>query len=418
MTVEEGRRQPRTLVRHGGRAEAERMGACIRRVVRRPLGRRELPPPSGVPARAVHVSRSTHGQLRRHARRRLRSRDLARPLAPLVGRVDAVDLSPRIIAEGRGREGGEAPNLAWLTERSRKSSFAAPTISSSPETASTGSTGPSRCHGSGRARPGGQFAIVVRRLVRVGCDLDRLLPIYGLYGANPDFRPLDPIVELEDRSCSRGRPSTRPTRAPGGQPSQDPRLPSFPEQLRSRADGADAVAAFDTEIESAFRGLVDDGAVTVRDDRSSSRCELSSSGAPRRVAREERRGSGGRLAACQRHDSKTPARGSPPTGDGWFVVNVRDTRVGDDRTTFGSGCVFESRRRVVSAVRHQHRRPPARASRTASTTPSRSRRRSSCSPASAVLLVNGEERPLRPWDFVHCPAGTEHVFVGAGEGPS
>jgi uncharacterized cupin superfamily protein len=35
----------------------------------------------------------------------------------------------------------------------------------------------------------------------------------------------------------------------------------------------------------------------------------------------------------------------------------------------------------------------------------------------ALLLVEGEERPLRQWDFVHCPAGTRHVFVGAGDGP-
>jgi quercetin dioxygenase-like cupin family protein len=34
------------------------------------------------------------------------------------------------------------------------------------------------------------------------------------------------------------------------------------------------------------------------------------------------------------------------------------------------------------------------------------------------LLVDGQERLLRPWDFFHCPAGTEHVFVGAGDGPS
>ena len=33
------------------------------------------------------------------------------------------------------------------------------------------------------------------------------------------------------------------------------------------------------------------------------------------------------------------------------------------------------------------------------------------------LLVEGEERLLQPWDFFHCPAGTEHVFVGAGDGP-
>jgi uncharacterized cupin superfamily protein len=33
------------------------------------------------------------------------------------------------------------------------------------------------------------------------------------------------------------------------------------------------------------------------------------------------------------------------------------------------------------------------------------------------LLVEGEERLLGTWDFVHCPSGTEHIFVGAGDGP-
>jgi uncharacterized cupin superfamily protein len=35
----------------------------------------------------------------------------------------------------------------------------------------------------------------------------------------------------------------------------------------------------------------------------------------------------------------------------------------------------------------------------------------------ALLIVEGEERPLRQWDFVHCPAGTNHVIVGAGDAP-
>jgi uncharacterized cupin superfamily protein len=35
----------------------------------------------------------------------------------------------------------------------------------------------------------------------------------------------------------------------------------------------------------------------------------------------------------------------------------------------------------------------------------------------ALLVVEGEERPLRQWDFVHCPPKTEHVIVGAGDGP-
>ncbi len=34
-----------------------------------------------------------------------------------------------------------------------------------------------------------------------------------------------------------------------------------------------------------------------------------------------------------------------------------------------------------------------------------------------IAIVDGEEIALRQWDFVHCPAGVEHVFVGAGEGP-
>jgi uncharacterized cupin superfamily protein len=36
----------------------------------------------------------------------------------------------------------------------------------------------------------------------------------------------------------------------------------------------------------------------------------------------------------------------------------------------------------------------------------------------AVLLIEGEERPLGQWDYVHCPPWTEHVIIGAGDGPS
>jgi uncharacterized cupin superfamily protein len=35
-----------------------------------------------------------------------------------------------------------------------------------------------------------------------------------------------------------------------------------------------------------------------------------------------------------------------------------------------------------------------------------------------LLLVEGQERPLRPWDYVHCPPGTNHMILGAGEAPS
>ena len=32
-----------------------------------------------------------------------------------------------------------------------------------------------------------------------------------------------------------------------------------------------------------------------------------------------------------------------------------------------------------------------------------------------IAIVDGKERTLRQWDFLHCPAGTEHIFVGAGD---
>jgi uncharacterized cupin superfamily protein len=35
----------------------------------------------------------------------------------------------------------------------------------------------------------------------------------------------------------------------------------------------------------------------------------------------------------------------------------------------------------------------------------------------ALAIVEGEERPMRAWDLLHCPAGTNHVIVGAGDGP-
>jgi quercetin dioxygenase-like cupin family protein len=35
----------------------------------------------------------------------------------------------------------------------------------------------------------------------------------------------------------------------------------------------------------------------------------------------------------------------------------------------------------------------------------------------ALLVVEGQERQLSQWDFVHCPPGTKHAIVGAGDGP-
>ena len=34
-----------------------------------------------------------------------------------------------------------------------------------------------------------------------------------------------------------------------------------------------------------------------------------------------------------------------------------------------------------------------------------------------ILIIEDQERHLRAWDFVHCPPGTAHTFIGAGDGP-
>jgi len=36
----------------------------------------------------------------------------------------------------------------------------------------------------------------------------------------------------------------------------------------------------------------------------------------------------------------------------------------------------------------------------------------------ALLVIEGEERQLRRWDFVHCSAGTRHVIVGPETRPA
>jgi uncharacterized cupin superfamily protein len=35
-----------------------------------------------------------------------------------------------------------------------------------------------------------------------------------------------------------------------------------------------------------------------------------------------------------------------------------------------------------------------------------------------MLVVEEQERPLRQWDYFHCPPGTRHIVVGAGDSPS
>lgn len=111
--------------------------------------------------------------------------------------------------------------------------------------------------------------------------------------------------------------------------------------------------------------------------------------------------------------------GLVPSGGGWYVLGMRDAewRHADGR---GAVCVvsddFEGWRRRSDQLgvnvfvlmpgepmSMYHREADQEAFLVVS--------------GEGVLIVEGEERPLRAWDFVHCPPRTGHAIVGAGSGP-
>ena len=117
--------------------------------------------------------------------------------------------------------------------------------------------------------------------------------------------------------------------------------------------------------------------------------------------------------------------GRTPASDGWFVLNVRDAAWLTNES-FGARCVFEADVPVVrNSADLEPRRFPDLGLTLAVLEPGKpsglyhaeSNQESFLVLAGeCLLLVEGQERHLRAWDFVHCPAGTEHAFVGAGSG--
>jgi uncharacterized cupin superfamily protein len=118
--------------------------------------------------------------------------------------------------------------------------------------------------------------------------------------------------------------------------------------------------------------------------------------------------------------------GLAPVSDGWFVVNTRDA-AWITNEAFGARCVFEADTPVL------RRRPDLDVQRFAQIglglqviepgQPSTlyhaetNQENFLVLDGECVLLVEGEERRLRAWDFVHCPPGTAHALVGSGDRP-
>jgi quercetin dioxygenase-like cupin family protein len=110
--------------------------------------------------------------------------------------------------------------------------------------------------------------------------------------------------------------------------------------------------------------------------------------------------------------------GLAPVSEGWFVVNVRDAEWWSSETR-GAACWFES----------EYGDPPVEFPQlginvTVLEPGQRSTYHAEANQEAFLvlageckLLVEGEERSLRPWDFFHCAPWTEHAFVGAGDRP-
>ena len=107
--------------------------------------------------------------------------------------------------------------------------------------------------------------------------------------------------------------------------------------------------------------------------------------------------------------------GLAPDGEGWFVVNAAEARW-RDWGPLGANCDFEGklpfRQLGVNLNRLLPGQPMSLYHR------ERHQEGFLVLVGECLLLVEGRERQLGAWDFVHCPGGTAHAILGAGDGPS
>ena len=98
---------------------------------------------------------------------------------------------------------------------------------------------------------------------------------------------------------------------------------------------------------------------------------------------------------------------------GWFVVNARESRW-RDAGPLGAFCNFEGKKPFLQlGININVLRPGQPMGRYHS---ENAQEGFLVVSGNAVLVVEGEERPLRAWDYFHCPPGTEHIIVGGDEG--
>jgi len=115
--------------------------------------------------------------------------------------------------------------------------------------------------------------------------------------------------------------------------------------------------------------------------------------------------------------------GLAPTSEGWFVVNARDA-AWTLHPTFGQRCAFEANGPVVRGTDHTPIHfdqlgiglsvlAPGQPSTLYHAEPGNQEAFLVLS-GTCTLTIEGEQRELVQWDFVHCPPGTAHAFAATG----
>jgi uncharacterized cupin superfamily protein len=106
--------------------------------------------------------------------------------------------------------------------------------------------------------------------------------------------------------------------------------------------------------------------------------------------------------------------GKKPAGEGWFVLNAREGAwIHNEK--FGAGVTFEGTPGFPHYGINVQVMWPGQPN--CYYHAEEGQEDFLILSGECLLLIEGEERRLRAWDFVHCPPGTEHIFVGAGDGP-
>ena len=106
--------------------------------------------------------------------------------------------------------------------------------------------------------------------------------------------------------------------------------------------------------------------------------------------------------------------GLAPKGEGWYVINAREAEwIADPK--FGWEARFEGEPRFDELGFHLGIVKPGQP--TCYYHGENQQEDFLILSGECILLIEGEERHLKAWDFVHCPPWAEHVFVGTGDEP-